>query len=295
MEQNVESITQTIIDTINAIFSSIFSSIDNSMYGTLNDLAFLSEDLLKNSFFRNLFSSSNHSNILLIANSLLIGFSLYYCLRLIFSYLIGNPIEHPYSFLIRLLLFGICMNQSLFFCKECLNLNYLLSSSILELGENLLGTSINFNELINRLNSVISIDSNSLNVFSFDGIIRSFMSVSLFNLILSYSLRYIMVQIFILICPFAFLTLLNKTTSSFFYSWLRIFLSLLLLQDFIAFILVLLFSIHISSHDVLSKLYCIGCLYALIRSNSYIQTLIGGINTNISVHVQNFKNSLRSN
>lgn len=295
MEQNVESITQTIIDTINTIFSSIFSSIDNSMYDTLNDLAFLSSDILENSFFQNFFNSSNHSNILLIANSLLIGFSLYYCIRLLFSYLIGNPIEHPYSFLLKLLLFGICMNQSLFFCKECLHLNYLLSSSILELGENLLGTSINFNQLINRLNSIISIDSDSLNVFSFDGIIRSFISVSFFNLILSYSLRYIMVQLFILICPFAFLTLLNKSTSSFFYAWLRIFLSLLLLQDFIAFILVLLFSIQVSNQDILSKLYCIACLYALIRSNHYIQSLIGGINTNISVHVQNFKNSLKSN
>lgn len=52
MEQNVESITQTIIDTINTIFSSIFSSIDNSMYDTLNDLAFLSSDILENSFFK---------------------------------------------------------------------------------------------------------------------------------------------------------------------------------------------------------------------------------------------------
>jgi len=295
MNQNVETITQTIIDTINSIISSLFSSIDNSLYGTLNNLAFLSEDLLKNSFFKNLFDSSAQNNILLIANSLLIGFSVFYCIRLISSYLIGNPVEHPYSFLLKLLFFGLLMNQSLFFCEQCLKINHLLSSSILELGENLLGISINFNELITRLNNVISVDSDSLNIFSFDGIIRSFISVSLFNLVLSYSLRYIMVQIFILICPFAFLTLLNKTTSSFFYSWLRIFLSLLLLQVFIAFILVLLFSINISDKNILTKLYCIGCLYALIRSNNYLQSLIGGINTNISVQIKNFKNSLRSN
>ena len=187
------------------------------------------------------------------------------------------------------------MNQSLFFCKECLNLNYLLSSSILEIGENILGKDINFNTLINQLNTVISVDTNSLNVFSFDGIIRSFSSVSLLNLILSYSLRYIMVQLFVFLCPFAFLTLLNKSTSHFFYSWLRIFSSLLLLQDLIAFILVLLFSIPISNHNIFSKLYVIGCLYALIRSNHYLQSLIGGINTNVSVHMQNLKNSLKPN
>lgn len=295
MEQNTESISQTIIDTINTIFSSLFSSIDNSLYDTLNDLAFLSEDLLKNSFFTNFFHGSSNHNILLVANSLLIGFSLYYCIRLLFSYLIGNSIEHPYSFLMKLFVYGICMNQSLFFCKECLNLNFLLSSSILEIGENLLGKAINFNSLIHQLNQVISVDTDALNVFSFDGIIRSFSSVSLLNLILSYSLRYIMVQLFVFLCPFAFLTLLNKTTAHFFYSWLRIFLSLLLLQNLIAFILVLLFSIPISNHNIFSKLYVIGCLYALMRANHFMQSLIGGINTNISVHMQNLKNSFKSN
>lgn len=293
MEQSPETITQTIIDTINAIFAKLFSSVDNSMYDTLNDLAFLSDSILENSFFKSIFNFANNNNILLIANSLLIGFSLYYCLRLLFSHLIGNPVEHPVSFLLKLLLFGICMNQSFFFCKEILSFNYLLTSTLLELGENLLGTSIDFNSLIIKLNSVISIDSDSLDIFSFDGIIRSFISVSLFNLLLSYSLRLIMIQIFILICPFAFLTLLNKNTSRFFYSWLRIFLSLLLLQNLIALILILLFSIDITEKNILSKLYCVGCLYALMRSNHYIQSLIGGINTNVSAHIRNFKNSIR--
>ena len=64
MEQNAESISQTIIDTINTIFSSLFSSIDNSLYDTLNNLAFLSEDLLENSFFTNFFHASSSNNIL---------------------------------------------------------------------------------------------------------------------------------------------------------------------------------------------------------------------------------------
>ena len=43
-----------------------------------------------------------------------------------------------------------------------------------------------------------------------------------------------------------------------------------------------MFSITYSSKDITSKLLLIGALFALIKSNSYIRELIGGINTEIS-------------
>ena len=140
-----------------------------------------------------------------------------------------------------------------------------------------------------RLDSIISINSSSFDIFSVDGIIKSFISIGLFNLVFSYSLRYILLKVFTLISPFAFLTLINNSTSWFFKAWFRGFLSLLLLQSFVALILLIIFSLNFNINDLFSKFLLIGGIYALIKANSYIKELIGGVSTDISVNLSKLK------
>ena len=80
---NSQNISQVIIDTINQIFSNLFSSIDNSMYGNLDNLAFINTDILHDSFFEKIFGTNSTNGLLLVANSLLIAFVLYYCFKLL--------------------------------------------------------------------------------------------------------------------------------------------------------------------------------------------------------------------
>ena len=136
-------------------------------------------------------------------------------------------------------------------------------------------------KLIEKLNVDIYSITSDFNIFSFDGISKTFITISLFNLIFSYSLRYIMIKLFCLLTPFALLTLLNNSTSWFFKSWIRCIFSLLIMQSFIALILLLVFSISFNS-NTMSKLTYLGCIYALVHINSYIRQLIGGISTDVS-------------
>lgn len=190
-------------------------------------------------------------------------------------------IERPYQFIFKLLIFGIVMNCSYFICNQFIQINSFISDAIRTVGSNIFGHDISFSELINKLN-YLSIKENEFNIFSFDGLIKSFISISLFNLIFSYSLRYIMVKVFILITPFAILSLINESTSWFFKTWLRTVLSLLLQQSLVAIILLIIFSFNFSSNNIISQLMCIGGIYALVRANSYIRSLIGGISTDVS-------------
>lgn len=293
METYQTNITQTIIDTINAIFSNLFSSIDNNLYSILDKLLFINEDLLKESFLENLLGNSFSKSLLIIANSLLIGFSLYYCFKLLFSHFSYLELEKPHQFIFKLLIFGICMNCSYFICEKVLSINYLISSSICEVGKNIFGINISFSNLILKLNSIISIEQNSFNIFSVDGLIKSFISLGLFNLIFSYSLRYILLKVFILITPFSFLTLINRSTSWFFKTWLRSLLGLLLLQSFASIVLLVIFSLDFNSQDLLSKFLYIGGIYALSKSNSFIKELIGGISTDVSTNFSGFQNRLK--
>ena len=287
------NVTQTIISTINNIFEQLFSSIDNNLYSTFDKITFINSDILKDNYFRNIFGTSTTNGILLIANSLLIAFSLYYCFKLLYSHFSSIQIENPYQFVFKLLIFGICINCSYFICEKIVYINSILSSSIREIGENIFHQSISFSSFIQNLNSVISVNQENFNLFSFDGLLKSFISVSLLNLLFSYALRYIMIKVFILLTPFSLLTLINQSTSWFFKTWFRTIFALLIMQSFISIILLIIFSLNLSLSDIPSKLICIGSIYALIRANSYIQHLFGGISTDISNNLNFMKSILK--
>lgn len=285
--ENTTDITQIIISTINAIFENLFSSIDNNLYCVLDDITFINSDILYDKNFENIFGTSSSNGILLIANSLLIAFILYYSIRYLIAHFTYSKTETPFSFIIKLILFGICMNFSFFILQLILELNSNISLAIRSIGESLFGKNICFSELINSINTNMSIDTNSLNIFSIDGLIKSTLTLSLLNLVFSYSLRYILIKVFVLLSPFAFLSLSMNSTSWFFKTWLQNLFSLLIIQIIVSIILLILFSMNYSS-DLLIKFIYVGGMYALIKANSFVREFIGGVSTTVSQSVQNF-------
>ena len=180
------------------------------------------------------------------------------------------------------------MNFSFSILTLFLDLISNISLSIRALGENLFNHSICFSELIIKINSNISINSNSIDIFSINGIIKSTLTLSLVNLVFSYSFRYIMIKIFVLLAPFSFLSLTLESTSWFFKSWLKNIFSLMFIQIIVSLVLLILFSF--SNSNLFTKFVYVGAIYALIKANTIVREFIGGISTNISQTVQNFSN-----
>ena len=286
--ESTNNITQTIIDTINNIFETLFASIDNNLYSLLDEITFIDSDILNNQNFERLFGTTTSNGILLIANSLLVGFILYYGFKYLMSHITFHKIDHPFSFIIKIVLFGICMNFSFFILEMVLDLNSNVSLAIKEIGESLFDKEICFSELINTINTNIAINSSSLNIFSIDGLIKSTLSISLLSLVFSYSLRYIMVKVFVLLAPFAFISLSLDSTSWFFKSWFKNLFSLLFIQIIVSLVLLILFSLDYSSTNLFNKFIYIGGIYALIRANTFVRQFIGGISTDISQSVKSF-------
>lgn len=284
--ESSNNITQTIIDTINTIFETLFASIDNNLYSVLDQITFISSDILNDQNFEKLFGTSTSNGILLIANSLLLGFILYYGFKYLMSHITYHRVDSPFSFIIKVVLFGICMNFSFFIIEMILDLNSYISLAIRELGKDLFGKEICFSELISTINTNISVDTSSLNIFSVDGLIKSTLSISLLSLVFSYSLRYIMVKVFVLLAPFAFISLSLDATSWFFKSWLKNLFSLLFIQIIVSLVLLILFSLDYSATNLFNKFVYVGGIYALIRANTFVRQFIGGVSTNVSQSVK---------
>jgi len=166
------------------------------------------------------------------------------------------------------------MNFSFFICDELIYLISTISAAVRQIGENLFNTKICFSNMISKLNSVISINEN-LDIFSLDGIIKSLVSIGMLNLVITYAVRYVLIKIFVLLSPFAILSLCNKNTAILFNSWFKSFLSLMLVQVFVAIILLLIFSLDISSNKIFSKFILIGAIFILIKANEYVKEMLG--------------------
>lgn len=287
--ENTSDITTNIINTINTIFENLFSSIDSNLYKILDELIFIKDDILDDKYFSKLFGTSTANGILLVANSLLIGILLYYGAKYMLANFTYEKIENPFQFIFKCIIFGICMNSSFFIIGQILNLNFNVCSIIKSLGTDLWGKNIGFSELITEINQNLAMNEKNIDIFTLDGLIKGTLTISLLNLVFSYSLRYIMIKILILLSPFAFLSLIVNNLSHFFKSWLRNLFSLLVIQIIVAIVLLLLFSMDYTKDTILNKFIYIGGIYALIRANSIVKELFGGISTTIQSGVTNLK------
>lgn len=287
MEQS--EVVNIIIETINSIFSNLFSSIDNNIYSYLDNFTFIDSSIINNSFFEKLLGASGKNGILYLADALLLAIIIYYAIRYSYSTFTGSNVEKPTQFIFKVIILGILINSSYFLCEQILNINYLISSSIQEIGEDVIGSKITFSSLIQNLNSVISVGENSFDLFSFDGIIKGFISVGLLNILFSYSLRYILVQVFVLTTPLVLLSLMNTSSYWIFKSWFKAFFSLLLLQSFVSLILIVMLSF-----DSANKLLLIGSIYALIRANTYMREILGGVSVDVSTNISSLISSFKS-
>lgn len=283
------NIVSSLLNSINSIFSSLISSINNNIYTILDDLLFINTGIFDNSSLSDLLGYSPTSGIISICNSLIYGFVLYYALSLLLSHLTFSQAQRPSSFIFKILLSVIALNSCWIICYSAIFVNSCITSLIRNVGENLFNTEICFTTLIENLNSTLYTDS-SFNLFTFDGLIKAFISIGFVNLAISYSLRYVMIRVFILICPFAILSLSIDKFNWLFKAWCKIFLSLLFLQILVAFILLITFSLHYNANDIFSQLTYIGSIYALIKANSFSKEFMGGLTTDVNFGMTTIKN-----
>ena len=277
MEEKI-NLTDIFFNTLNELFPKLFSSIDNSIYSLLDIITFITPDLLNNNSINKILGTSSSNGILLICNSLVFGFILYYSINYLISHLTYCKIDSPKQFIFKSIIFIALMNSSLWICEQILNLVSIITESLNFLCYTNFKSNLSFAEFINNINKTLSL-SGDFNLFSFDGIIKSFTSFGFINLIFNNSLRYIMIQIFILISPFAFLSLISNSSEWFFRVWLKNFISLLLVQILTALVLLLSFAIDVSLNPLFTKLLYIGIIFALNKVNIYIKELFGGIST----------------
>lgn len=285
---NKEDIVSTIISTINTIFKSLFSSIDNNIYENLDNLIFIKPDIINSSSIKKLLGDNGKNGFIYITDVLLLAIFIFYIIRYYYSTITEQNVEKPSQFIFKLLIFAIIINFSYFIINLILNINNLITLSIQEIGKNIIKKSINFSELIIYFNKKLNMTDSDINLFSFDGLIKSFVSIGLIELLFNYSIRYILIQVLILFTPFSFLFLINNSTSWIFKVWLKSFISILIIQIFIPLIIIIIFLI-----DDSNKILFVSGIFVLTKINSYVRDMFGGLSIESSTNFNNMISFLK--
>lgn len=275
-QEDQSSIFEIIFEIINNLFSNLFSSIDNGIYTLLDNIVFLDSSAVITKSIENIFFSDKF-NLLILSNILVGCIFTYRIVRIVISLYTNQDTEFPYLYILKSVILIICMNCCLFFCEQILEINYLITQYLMELGNYLFGQPISFVSFSNTINSYIT-DVKNFNLFSLDGIIKSMVTFGSISLLITYILRYILIKILILCSPFVFLCLLHDNLKIYFYNWFKYFLSLLLTQNIICIVLYIPYVLEFED-ELYSKFLVIGTIMFLYQLNNYIKEFLGGFST----------------
>ena len=235
-----------IINSLNLISEKLFKSVEGEVYTTLDKIVNISPDILKSDPLKNIFFENKVNGIILIANSLMMLYITYYMFTQLISLYNGNTTENIYSFIIKLVVVFILINNSYFICELILNITSEITSSIELYGEDISGQDVTFSNLKEKIISIKDFMKNDL--LSLDGLIKGVISFG------------------------AITTLTSNITSGIFKSYFKIFIVTLFTQIVVK--LVILIPLMYKDIDsIMYKIVLVGTIYIIYKINTFVKEL----------------------
>lgn len=284
-----DNFPEVVNNLISSLINSLLTSLDTNVFSVLDELAFIKSDSISDTYFNSFFTKQ--FNIISLSEALLFGFLLYYSISYLFSFLTFSNFQKPLSFLTKLLFSAILIHFSLPICEKILDFFYLLSDILKHLGCFILTHELSFSLLHDKIIDLFFSDLTlPFSLFSFDGVLKSFISFGFVNLLFTYSVRFIFIKLLVLISPIAFLTLCLDQSTWIFKIWLKNLISQLFTQLIICVILLVIFSLDGSQNPIVTKLLYVASLVCLIKASSFVKDFSSGFTSDISSSFSSIKN-----
>lgn len=284
-----DNFPEVVNNLISSLINSLLTSLDTNVFSVLDELAFIKSDSISDTYFNSFFTKQ--FNIISLSEALLFGFLLYYSISYLFSFLTFSNFQKPLSFLTKLLFSAILIHFSLPICEKILDFFYLLSDILKHLGCLIFTHELSFSLLHDKIIDLFFSDLTlPFSLFSFDGVLKSFISFGFVNLLFTYSVRFIFIKLLVLISPIAFLTLCLDQSTWIFKIWLKNLISQLFTQLIICVILLIIFSLDGSQNPIVTKLLYVTSLVCLIKASSFVKDFSSGFTSDISSSFSSIKN-----
>ena len=269
---------QDIINSLNSVSEKLFKSIESEVYTYIDKLVGITPDIFKDEPLKKIFSQDNVNSIILIANSFVLFYIIFYIIQKLISMYNGEKSQNVYGFIIKLIIVGALVNSSFLICKEIINLTSLLSDCIDGLIQDVCGKSATFENL---KESILKIeDLTKSDVLSLNGVIKGVISFGSISILISFGIRYVTVIFLVITSPFAFVTLSNEATVGIFKTWMKSFFVSLMTQIVVK-IVIFIPLLYKKTNSMMYKIILVGSIYIIYKINNFTKQIFVKISSDI--------------
>lgn len=279
------------LENMNLIFSKLMESIDGTLVNVIDNIIFLKPDNIIDKGLLKILGTESSKGIISISITIALGILIFYALRYLISKLTLEKVEEPIPFVLKMIIIIAIIMSTTAIITEIMNWNSYITEEILNFQNNGLffhNKRITFKKFLVNINSQLKGNGNKFDLFTFDGVIKVYVSMTMLNLIFEYAIRYIMVKLFIVLAPLAMVTKISKKTEYIFTNWAKSFFVLLFMQNITAIILLIANNINLTGKDAVIKLINVGMIYVLVKVSFFMKELIGGIAIESNLPFRNF-------
>lgn len=269
-----------IITNLNYLLEKVFKSIEGEIFKTLDKLTIIGPEILKEEPLKNIVFENKVNGLVIIANTLILFFIIYYVFKQLIGIYNGNKIESIYVFIIRIIIVCIIVNFSYYICEEILNIFGILGESIDTYASDLINRKVTFENLKDSIINIENIINTDL--VSLDGIIKGIISFGSVSILISFSVRYVTVIFLIIISPLAFVCLSSNLTSGIFNMWVKMLIVNLTLQIGIK-LLIFIPLAYKNQNDIIYKIILVGTISLIYKFNIFIKELLARISNENNV------------
>lgn len=261
---------QDVINNLNIIAEKMFKSVETQVFKTLDEIVLIGTDILQNEPLKNIFYDNKVNGLIIIANSLITFFLIYYVLLNLICMYNGNKVPNIASYIIRLIFVSLLVNSSYFICEQILNIFEIFTNSIDIFASELVNQKITFEnlkEVIVSINDFMNSDLLSLN-----GIIKGMISFGAVSVLINFAIRYVTVIFLIVISPFAFVSLASDISSEVFKTWIKLLSTNLFIQIIVK-LLILIPIAYKDTNNTMYKIILVGTIYLIYKINNFTKEI----------------------
>lgn len=262
--------TQNIINSLNTVSEKLFKSIEGEVYRRIDDLVNITPKIFKEQPLKEIFFQDKINLLVLIANSLILFYVIYFVILKIISIYNGNKSQSVYIFVLKLIIVAALVNSSYYLCQEIINLVSLFTDCIDGVLEDIAGQTINFENL---KESILKIDDlMKSDMLSLDGVIKGVISFGSISILINFAIRYVTIIFLIIVSPFAFSSLSSELTLGIFKTWVKTLFVTLMVQLVVKFVIFIPL-LYKDINSMIYKIILVGSIYIIYKINNFTKDI----------------------
>lgn len=254
-----------IINNINSILGKLYSSIINDGFELLDKITGLNSKMLNTNTLK-LFKD-NIDSINAIVMCLFIGLFIFFILKYIISLYSDVYILSIYSLIIRTIIVAIICTNSIYICSTILDIHYELYQGTKKCLEEISKENIQYIFLKEDIKTLEDFFK-STNKIGLKGIKDSILCTYIILLIVSFSCRYIVVILCIILSPFFLMFLISNKTIKYALLWFKTFIIALFLET--VNIIIIFIPITSNKDKELYPVILLGSMFIMYKVNKKI-------------------------